>query len=68
MRRPELRSLLVERYMTVLPSRSEREREELVEVLHRDQDLIATVDKIIKVAESGRAGSWGSFLGFREVS
>ena len=68
MRRPELRSLLVERYMTVLPSRSEREREELAEVLHRDQDLIATVDKIIKVAESGRAGSWGSFLGFREVS
>ena len=37
-------------------------------MLYRDQDLKVTVDKIIKVAESGRAGSWGSFLGFREES
>ena len=67
-RRTQLTDLLVDRYITLLPSRSDRERENLAQMLYRDQNLLATVDKIIKVAESGRAGSWGSFLGFREES
>ena len=48
--------------------RSDTEKEEVAVMLHRDDDLTTTIDKIINIAENGRAGSWGSFLGFREVS
>ena len=56
------------RYLSVLPVRSDTEKEEVAVMLHRDDDLTTTIDKIINIGENGRAGSWGSFLGFREVS
>lgn len=60
--------MLVDRYISVTLVTSDMEREEVRQMLYRDEALMSTVDKIIDITTKYHGGTWASFLGFREVS
>ena len=66
-RKPQLRSLLVDRYISVLHITSDTEREEVKGMLYKDEALMSTVDRIMDITKNSQRGTWASFLGFREV-
>ena len=64
-RKQQLTTLLVERYISVLPITSDSEKEDVKQMLYKDESLMSTVDRIIDITTNSH-GSW-AFLGFREV-
>ena len=64
----QLTSLLVERYLSVLTLSSDSEKEEVRQILFKDESLMSTVDMIMDIATNSQGGTWASFMGFREVS
>ena len=67
MRKQQLTSLLVERYISLLHITSDTEREEVKQMLYKDESLMSIVDRIMDITTSCQGGTWASFLGFREV-
>ena len=67
-RQQQLRSLLVDRYISVLHITSDTEREEVQQMLYKDESLMSTVDRIMDIITNSQTGTWASFLGFREVT
>ena len=63
----QLTSLLVERYLSVLALTSDSEKEEVRQILLKDESLMSTVDRIMDIATNSQGGTWASFMGFREV-
>ena len=64
-RKQQLTTLLVERYISVLTITSDSEKEDVKQMLYKDESLMSTVDRIIDITTNSH-GSW-AFLGFREV-
>ena len=64
----QLTSLLVERYLSVLALSSDSEKEEVRQILFKDESLMSTVDRIMNITKNSQRGTWASFLGFREVT
>ena len=67
-RKEQLTSLLVDRYISVLHITSDTEREEVRQMLYKDESLMSTVDRIMDITTNSQRGTWASFLGFREVT
>ena len=65
-RKEQLTSLLVERYLSVLKISSDSEKEEVRQMLYKDESLKNTVNKIVDITTNSQGGTW-AFLGFREV-